>query len=77
MKQSENKIAGHLFIPFKEYVGKIGGPSTFMQNLEGYLKEKQLNYYSNLRHLKKAKGIFSLYHLINISWIFLNKTVFR
>ena len=58
MKQAENKKTGYLFIPFKEYVRKIGGPSTFMQNLEGYLKEKQFNYYSNFKHLEKARGIF-------------------
>jgi len=58
MKQTENKIRYHLFIPFREYDGKIGGPSTFMENLERYLKEKQFNYYSNFRHLKKSCGIF-------------------
>lgn len=46
------------FIPFKDYRKNIGGPSTFMANLERYLKSRKFKFYSNLRLIKKTSAIF-------------------
>lgn len=47
-----------LFIPFKSYVKDIGGPSTFMINLKGFLTSKSFKFQSDPRRISATNGIF-------------------
>ena len=47
-----------IFIPFKDYLGVIGGPSTFLRNLKGYLDRTGFPYIADERYYKKAGSIF-------------------
>lgn len=47
-----------IFIPFKDYEEKIGGPSTFLRNLKNYLDKIGYLYVDDERYFKKADKIF-------------------
>lgn len=47
-----------VFIPFKSYQKSLGGPSTFMQNLQNYLDNEGFAYTDDTKQAEAAAGIF-------------------
>lgn len=47
-----------IFIPFKQWVGSVGGPSTFMRNLRGDLLRKSYEFIEDIVNYKTADKIF-------------------
>ena len=59
-----------LYIPFEKYQW-IGGPTTFLRNLQRYLDKHNFSYTSSLKAVKKAKVLFfpNSFHLENVKKI--------
>lgn len=47
-----------IFIPFRQWVEDVGGPSTFMRNLRGDLLRKSYEFIENIENYQKADKIF-------------------
>jgi glycosyltransferase involved in cell wall biosynthesis len=47
-----------IYIPFEVYKQSIGGPATFMKNLQEYLLKRSYKFISNQENYKEADSIF-------------------